>query len=456
MNRSIARDIKVDTQEIRNDTTAIKEDTTQILAEIARLQARLPEEERVSSANGFALQRYLDNLTSYAESSWEISDIGSNHSIEVEVPHSSTRSPSLASIPPPEELTMGQMDALERETSVLSSPPQNITPPPPKQKTAITQDAGLKRKTVEARIRRFSTPSRNNVLLQQESGIPQVPSVRRHDNPVPKTAYDISNPIDVQYEYNPPTNGHKRTNTIGGIFSRTNSIFGGKQPTNKEKPTTLPKSNSATNIVRPPSVGRASRKSTDSRRSISFGFRKKRSGSLSESEATIGEKPRRFSLLPESFSLKALGIGTEYGDVVHSPENEVQKIEGFPSSPPVPPKFANVAGFESSSRNPPPNLTNIPSAEPKFRHAKTEVARLAGLDSSHGPHPLLSMRTSTARHAARLESDSPSTLTSNPQLAMEDGEPVSPIVKAPEVCFPTGVVFFGGFQAPSTVIVQIN
>jgi protein-serine/threonine kinase len=50
----------------------------------------------------------------------------------------------------------------------------------------------------------------------------------------------------------------------------------------------------------------------DSRRSISFGFGKKRSGSITGSQTTtLQEKPRRFSLLPASFSLKSIGIGKD-------------------------------------------------------------------------------------------------------------------------------------------------
>jgi len=66
----MTREIKADTHEIRNDTSAIKQDTTQILdilAEIARLQEQLPQGANQLNTSGFMLQRYLDNLTSYAE-----------------------------------------------------------------------------------------------------------------------------------------------------------------------------------------------------------------------------------------------------------------------------------------------------------------------------------------------------------------------------------------------------
>jgi hypothetical protein len=62
----LAREIKADTTEILNDTSAIKEDTAQILAEIVRLQEQLPRDGNQRSA-GFMLDRYLDNLTSYAK-----------------------------------------------------------------------------------------------------------------------------------------------------------------------------------------------------------------------------------------------------------------------------------------------------------------------------------------------------------------------------------------------------
>ncbi|EON66103.1 hypothetical protein W97_05346 [Coniosporium apollinis CBS 100218] len=64
---SLAREIKSDTQEILQDTSAIRDDTALILAEIARLQARLPRDDAQQGSSGLTLQRYLDNLTTYAE-----------------------------------------------------------------------------------------------------------------------------------------------------------------------------------------------------------------------------------------------------------------------------------------------------------------------------------------------------------------------------------------------------
>ena len=65
----MSRDIKVDTSNILTNTAEIKEDISQILQQIAKLQARLPDE--VQDDTRFKLQRYLDSLTDYAESSLE-------------------------------------------------------------------------------------------------------------------------------------------------------------------------------------------------------------------------------------------------------------------------------------------------------------------------------------------------------------------------------------------------
>jgi hypothetical protein len=67
----MARGIKADTQELLNDTDAIKEDTAQILAQIARLQEQLPRDAQRNHTSGFMLERYLDNLTSYAETVYD-------------------------------------------------------------------------------------------------------------------------------------------------------------------------------------------------------------------------------------------------------------------------------------------------------------------------------------------------------------------------------------------------
>ncbi|KAF2810907.1 WD40 repeat-like protein [Mytilinidion resinicola] len=68
LNLSINRSIKSDTQDILNDTSELKDDTAQILQEIAKLQAKLPEHGQ--TGDQYVMHRYLDSLTTYAESSF--------------------------------------------------------------------------------------------------------------------------------------------------------------------------------------------------------------------------------------------------------------------------------------------------------------------------------------------------------------------------------------------------
>jgi hypothetical protein len=67
----MTREIKQDTNHLRDETTAIKHDTSEILREIARLRAQLPNDQATAQqaiqASHFTLARYLDDLTSYAE-----------------------------------------------------------------------------------------------------------------------------------------------------------------------------------------------------------------------------------------------------------------------------------------------------------------------------------------------------------------------------------------------------
>jgi protein-serine/threonine kinase len=114
--------------------------------------------------------------------------------------------------------------------------------------------------------------------------------------------------------------GHKRSNTISSFF-RTNSVFGkssrkessanqdSKGPAEKPKKSYPPVS--MTGAVTQGQMD-TPRQSMDSRRSISFGFGKKRSGSISGSQTTLQDKPRRFSFLPGSISLKSIGIGKDF------------------------------------------------------------------------------------------------------------------------------------------------
>ncbi|RAH68682.1 putative serine/threonine protein kinase (Kin4) [Aspergillus aculeatinus CBS 121060] len=98
-----------------------------------------------------------------------------------------------------------------------------------------------------------------------------------------------------------PPKGHKRSNTVSSIgerlFGRSGSIFGGRggqasgsrQRNGKRYPPTS---------MKEPYGGDDTRMSMDSRRSMQYGYNRK------ASETGVENRPRRFSLLPPSFSLK--------------------------------------------------------------------------------------------------------------------------------------------------------
>ncbi|KAF9869630.1 hypothetical protein CkaCkLH20_12927 [Colletotrichum karsti] len=123
--------------------------------------------------------------------------------------------------------------------------------------------------------------------------------------------------------------GHKRSNTIGDLGSkllgRNGSIFGGKNrskrpdsqsASRKYPPVSMPNNMPVEGQPRPSIDSRASR------RSFSLGLGKKRSGSIAGSQ-TSHEKPnRRFSLIPPSFSLKAIGLGRDYDPPPSEPQSQ--------------------------------------------------------------------------------------------------------------------------------------
>ena len=122
----------------------------------------------------------------------------------------------------------------------------------------------------------------------------------------------------------PEPKTHKRSNTIGSIFGRSGSIFRKSEQPMQEKPKKSYPPVSMTGAVAGADTPRQSIDS--SRRSISFGFGKKRSGSITGSQTTtLQDKPRRFSLIP-SLSLKAIGIGKEYGTPGAPPSDQQYEL----------------------------------------------------------------------------------------------------------------------------------
>jgi len=112
-----------------------------------------------------------------------------------------------------------------------------------------------------------------------------------------------------------PSRGHKRSNTLGNFF-RTGSISGGRsQPQSPGEPQ-REKRYPPTSMKAPIAVD-SPRQSTDSRRP-SFSFGRKNSDLRKDSDPVKQEKPRRFSLLPASFSFKSFastGSGRDQADL---------------------------------------------------------------------------------------------------------------------------------------------
>lgn len=171
----------------------------------------------------------------------------------------------------------------------------------------------------------------------------------------------------------PSKRTHKRSSTIGSmterLFGRRSSIFGGT----KTKERDVEKAEGKKDKKYPPvsytgdtGPGAGSRPSIDSRRSISFGFGKKRSGSVTGG-STGGDSGReakgnrRFSLLPSGFSLKAIGIGKDQYETPSAtpPPNEREQA-GFYDEPNYP---ADKAGQQRRPQTT-GNMYDSPRATP--------------------------------------------------------------------------------------------
>lgn len=132
-----------------------------------------------------------------------------------------------------------------------------------------------------------------------------------------------------QHQQRPEVKGHRRSNTLGEIsgkiFGRSGSIFGGRNRKKSEMQQQQQAGGGNEKQKRYPPVsmnnampgGDEPRVSLDSkrssRRSFSQALGRKRSGSVSGSQTSQEKRgSRRFSLIP-GFSLKAIGIGKDYG-----------------------------------------------------------------------------------------------------------------------------------------------
>ena len=136
-------------------------------------------------------------------------------------------------------------------------------------------------------------------------------------SPIPQPEYyfhegSIGRPSTQQYEQPVPlasrqdqSRGHKRSNTLGSVFSRSGSFFGGRSQAPQDQIKPQQEKKYPPTSMRGPIASDSPRQSTDSRRSSSFGFGRKNSDLRKTSDSGKQEKPRRFSLLPAAFSFKS-------------------------------------------------------------------------------------------------------------------------------------------------------
>lgn len=148
--------------------------------------------------------------------------------------------------------------------------------------------------------------------------------------------------------------GHKRSNTFGNVFGRSGSLFGGRAqaaheqpPAEKRYPPTSMKS---------PIVTDSPRLSTESKRSTSFGFGRKSSDLKKSNDMARQDKPRRFSLLPASFSFKSLtGSSREQSTENILPVTERRQSsaaqQGGPSRDPSRPQTMSYGKEQSRSNS---------------------------------------------------------------------------------------------------------
>ena len=166
----------------------------------------------------------------------------------------------------------------------------------------------------------------------------------------------------------PQPKGHRRSSTLSGLGEK---LFGRSNSTKKkeaEAPKPKRDKKYPPTAMKDPYPSDNPRVSMDSKRSVSFGFGKKKSVDLESQE----EKPRRFSFIPPSFSLKGMSG--------HSQEEvpQMSQVNDFPPPPPnsrsrptTGPKRHGSYGTEDSM----PLGTDGQSEHPQYRGSRNFSSR---------------------------------------------------------------------------------
>lgn len=146
-------------------------------------------------------------------------------------------------------------------------------------------------------------------LAQPRSGqfsLPQNPAEASNTSIGRPSTQQLPSAFNPTPRQEPPAKGHKRSNTVSSIgeklFGRTGSLLGGRNSQNPP-PRSRPNKRYPPTSMKEPLPRDDSRASVDSRRSMQYSHSRK------ASEAGGEGRPRRFSLLPPSFSLRAFSSG---------------------------------------------------------------------------------------------------------------------------------------------------
>ncbi|MCJ1421268.1 hypothetical protein MMC32_007630 [Xylographa parallela] len=133
--------------------------------------------------------------------------------------------------------------------------------------------------------------------------------------------------VPSRYSQTPPARddvkSHKRSNTLTSMFGKSGSFFGGKSQTQppSESSRQQPEKRYPPTSMKGPIASNSPRQSTDSRRP-SFSFSRK------NSDPAKADKPRRFSLLPASFSFKGMSGAKDQNTDSSRPMSQRQQSYG--------------------------------------------------------------------------------------------------------------------------------
>ena len=229
---------------------------------------------------------------------------------------SNTQQPMAPPSRPPKDLPRSVSDS----TSAFAPMPASMTGRPT---TGNSMSSGTGR--LPSRGNSYSQPLAPTVAATNAQGRLAQPKNGKQYNisaPIPQSEpyypeESIGRPSTQQYSPAVPAptqrdaqRGHKRSNTLGNILGRSGSALVGRSSshTNQEQRQPQEKRYPPTSMKGPIATD-SPRQSSESRRSTSFGFGRKTSDLRKNSDLSKQEKPRRFSLLPASFSFKTFTGG---------------------------------------------------------------------------------------------------------------------------------------------------